>query len=178
MDRQELEDVVWELPSIQQSGIDFDVIESMTDAELHELLNPTKPAPVAIEKPAKPARVAKTQLPAPRCTGFEYIERGSRLIRRETWEHWNDAGSWTTVENVTCGNRVQWNGRTVSASIVLHWLRTGETVKRVPRVAAKRFRGVVRVGETVKHVGYFSTAEERDRAVMMAKLGIYPNGAK
>jgi len=75
------------------------------------------------------------------------------------------------VVRVHCGERVQWRGRTVSASIVLHWLRSGEIVARVPR-EAKPFRAVVRVGGKVKHLGRFATEAERDTAVFSFRLGV------
>ena len=43
---------------------------------------------------------------------------------------------------------------------------------------AKRHRAVVRRGREVVHLGYFATQEERDTAVGLAKLGIFPNGSK
>lgn len=182
MTRTELEDLVWELPSIKESGVDFDFIESMTDAELRELLNPAKREPVAIEsvKIEEPAKVARIRFPAPRCISFEYVERDGRLKRLETWEHQNAGGKWNTSIETPCGAQVQFEGRRVSASIVLHWLRTGEMVKRAPRANAKPFRASIRVGGRVVHLGYFSTIAERDAARDKARfnlsLGLNPLG--
>lgn len=180
MTRTELEDLVWELPSIKESGVDFDFIESMTDAELRELLNPAKREPVAIEKPEEPAKVARIRFPAPRCVAFEYVERDGHLKRLETWEHQNAGGKWTQTLEVLCGGRVTFEGRVVSASIVLHWLRTGEMVKRAPRANAKPFRASIRVSGRVVHIGYFSTVTLRDAARDKARfnlsLGLNPLG--
>lgn len=180
MTRTELEDLVWELPSIKASGVDFDFIEQMTDAELRDLLKPAKPEPVEIEKPEEPAKVARIRFPAPRCVAFEYVERDGRLKRLETWEHQNAGGKWNTSIETLCGGRVTFEGRVVSASIVLHWLRTGEMVKRAPRANAKPFRASIRVGGRVVHLGYFATVAERDAAREKARfnlsLGLNPLG--
>ena len=177
MTRTELEDLVWKLPSIKESGVDFDFIESMTDTELREMLNPAKREPVAIDKPVKVARI---RFPAPRCVSFEYVERDGRLKRLETWEHQNAGGTWTTSIETPCGGRVTFKGRVVSASIVLHWLRTGEMVKRAPRANAKPFKCVVRANGKPLHIGYFSTVAERDAARDKARfnlsLGLNPLG--
>jgi hypothetical protein len=169
MNRTELEDLVWELPSIKASGIDFDQIESMTDSELLALLRPVTIEPVATEKPT---RSVKQRFPAPRCASFEYIERAGRLKRLETWEHQNAGGTWVETIEAPCGAQVLFEGRRVSASIVLHWLRTGERVKRAPRATVKPFRAMVRVGALVKHLGYFATVEEKEAAVFAHRLGL------
>ena len=180
MTRTELEDLVWELPSIKQSGVDFEYIESMTDAELRALLKPAKPEPIEPAPIEKPTRSVKLRFPAPRCVRFEYMERDGRLKRLETWEHKNAGGTWTQTIESFCGKRVTFEGRVVSASLVLHWLRTGETVKRVPRANAKPFRASIRVGRRVIHLGYFATVAERDAARDKARfnvsLGLDPLG--
>lgn len=172
MNRTELEEAVWQLPRIQESGIDFAELESMTDSELLALLGHKKPP-----KKEKPKREPVKRYPAPRCVSFEYVEREGRLMRLEKWQHWGAGGSWFSTVAAPVGKRVQWQGRTVSASLVLHWVRTGEMVQRVPR-AAKPFRGLVRVAGRLVHLGYFATVEERAEAVGLAKLGIFPNGSK
>jgi hypothetical protein len=180
MTRTELEDLVWELPSIKASGVDFDFIEGMTDTELRDLLKPAKPEPVEIEKPEEPAKVARIRFPAPRCVAFEYVERDGRLKRLETWEHQNAGGTWTDTIEVVCGGRVTFEGRVVSASLVLHWLRTGELVKRAPRANAKPFRASIRVSGRVVHLGYFATIAEcdaaREKARFNLSLGLNPVG--
>lgn len=180
MTRAELEDLVWELPSIKESGVDFEFIQDMTDAELRELLNPAKPKPVKIDKPEETAKGARIRFPAPRCVAFKYVERDGRLKRLETWEHQNAGGTWKTSIETPCGAQVQFEGRRVAASIVLHWLRTGEIVKRAPRGKAKPFKCVVRVNGKPVHIGYFSTIAERDAARDKARfnlsLGLDPVG--
>lgn len=180
MTRTELEDLVWQLPSIKASGVDFDFIEEMTDAELHDLLKPAKREPVEIEKPEEPAKVARIRFPAPRRVAFEYVERDGRLKCLETWEHQNAGGKWTQTLEISCGAQVQFEGRRVAASLVLHWLRTGEMVKRAPRANAKPFRASIRVSGRVVHLGYFATVAERDAAREKARfnlsLGLNPLG--
>lgn len=173
MNRTELEEAVWQLPRVQESGIDFAELESMTDSELLALLGHKKPP-----KKEKPKREPVKRYPAPRCVSFDFAEREGRLVRLEKWQHWGAGGSWFSTVTAPVGKRVQWQGRTVSASLVLHWVRTGETVKRAPREAVKPFRALVRVAGKLRHVGYFATEAERAEAVALAKLGIFPNGLK
>lgn len=173
MNRADLEETVWKLPRIQESGIDFADIEDMTDSELYALLGQKKPQ----NKPKPSKREPVARYPRPRCVSSEFVEIDGRLMRREKWERVGPFGVSHEFINAPVGNRVQWRGRTVAASIVLHWLRTGEVVARVPRTV-KPFRGVVRVGGRVVHLGYFATEAERAEAVALAKLGIYPTGLK
>lgn len=170
MNRTELEEAVWQLPRIQESGIDFAELESMSDSELLALLDHKKRP-----KKEKPKREPVKRYPAPRCVSFEYTERDGRLMRLETWQHQNAAGIYFTEHVAPTGAQVTFNGRRVSSSLVLHWVRTGELVQRVPR-AAKPFRGLVRVAGRLVHLGYFATKEERDAACGLAKLGIFPLG--
>jgi len=93
------------------------------------------------------------------------------LMRCESWRHFASDGSVTSRDIfVPVGSRLMWRGRVVSASIVLHWLRTGEVVARVPRADKKPFRAIVRDGAKTKHIGYFATEGERDAAILNYRL--------
>lgn len=167
MNREQLEDAVY-----AKTSHDMDLIESLTDSQLRELLNLSEPV-----KPAEPEPLPKIikapikQSPAVARCGFEYVEHESHLHRVE---HFTSGAS----VRVACGDRVQFQGRTVAASIVLHWLRTGEIVKRVPRV--KKIKAAIRVGGRVIHLGRFDSREAVEAAKTAAKfrisLGLSPIG--
>lgn len=144
-----------------KTTLDFDQLELLTDSQLRELLGldnePAKP-----EKQIKPAAPSK---PKPLMIGYEFIEHDGALYRIETWQ----TGTVEQRLRVKCPQTVKFNGRSVSASIVLHWLRTGEIVKRVPR-ARKTWQAAVREGAKVVHLGRFATREERDAAVLTYRL--------
>jgi hypothetical protein len=144
-----------------KTDLDFDQIEQLSDTKLREMLGLT----VEPVKPEKPVRdVAPRTKPV--MTGFEFVEHEGTLHRIETWTH----GLTDQRLRIRCGATVRFDGRTVSASIVLHWLRTGELVKRVPR-GRKTWQAAVRVDGKVKHLGRFATVEERDAAVFAFRLG-------
>jgi len=151
-----------------KTSLDFDQIEQLNDNQLRDLLGlttePEKPA-----KHEKPGRDAAHKI-KPVMTGFEFVEHDGALHRVETWL----TGSIEQRVRVRCGATVRFEGRSVSASIVLHWLRTGELVKRVPR-ARKTWQAAVRDGGRVVHLGRFATREERDAAVLMYRLGKPPS---
>lgn len=157
MNRKSLIELVY-----QRTDLDADVIDRLTNNELREILR-MPPIDYDAPPPERKRRAIRPRAVPPKLTSFEFIDNGV-LLRRETF---ND----DTVANVKCGARVQFEGRTVSASIVLHYLRTGERVARVPR-EAKPFRAVVRVGATVKHLGRFATEAEKDAAVFSFRLGV------
>lgn len=172
MNRTELEETVWQLPRVQESGIDFVELENMTDSELLALLGHKRPP-----KKEKTKREPVKRYPAPRVS-FSFVVEDDRLWRLEKWQHIGPAGNYCTEHLIACGKRVQWEGRTVSSSLLRHFLTTGEWVKRAPKVDAKPLRGLIRVNGKLRHVGYFATKEERDAACGLAKLGIFPNGLK
>ena len=105
--------------------------------------------------------------------GERYEVRGGVLVHVESWRVSNDAGYDVREYVQRCGERVLFEGRTRSASIVAHYLTTGEWVKRIPK--PRRIRAVVRDGARVVHLGYFATVEERDAAIFAHKLGITPS---
>ena len=139
---------------------DFDMLEMMTDAQLHQMLNPE---PEKQEKPAKPAKPTRrrTIKEAPRRESWQYVEHGGKLHRLE---HWSDGGEY----RVQCGDRVRFEGRTVSAAVVLHWVRTGEWVKRAPR-ASKTIQAAIWVDGRTMHLGRFATIEEAQAAKNAAR---------
>jgi hypothetical protein len=157
MTRQQLEDLVY-----AETGADFDLIENMTDAQLRDILEPSTTAtPATKAKPAPPVLL-----------DAELIEHNGHLCRRLTYSH----GPACIVRT---GERVQFEGRTVSAALVLHYLRTGERVARLPRVV-KRHQAAIRHNGRVIHLGRFATEAEavaaRDAARLRVSLGLNPLG--
>lgn len=170
MTREELEDLVWELPSVRHSQIDFPEIQRMSDQQLKELLAGTTNLTKESKRVIRPFRQPRS---TSRLLSVDYIEQNGELMRSEIWM----SGAATHQVVRRCGKRVYWRGRTISASILLHYLRTGEIVQRVPKpVGLKPYRAVVRINGKAKHLGYFATQEARDEAVALAKLGIFPSG--
>ena len=162
--------------AFQQTELDGDVIDGLTDTQLLELLGlqPAEPvAPVAPVEPSKPAkprkrRARKQYVKAPKIERADFvIGKGETLVRKMTL-------SDESITYVRCGERVTFQGKQVSASIMLHWLKTGDWVDRAPRTA-KPFRAVVREGRTVKHIGRYATEEERNSALVNYHLGFVPN---
>ena len=165
MNREQLEDAVY----AKYDKLDMSDIESLTDNQLHEMLGHTKRAEP--EDPVKKGRSVKIHKAAIEKLGFDYVEHLGRLHRVE---HFSAGAS----VRVLCGKRVQFEGRMVAASIVLHWLRTGELVKRVPRVP--KIKAAIRVGKRVFHLGRFETREElqaaKDAAKFRILMGLPPIG--
>lgn len=159
--------------AFQQTELDGDVIDGLTDTQLLELLGLQPVAPVAPVEPSKPAkprkrRTRKPHVIAPKIERVEFvIGKGETLVRKMTL-------SDESITYVRCGDRVTFQGKQVSASIVLHWLKTGDWVDRAPKIA-KPYRAVVREGRTVKHIGRYATEQERDSALVNYQLGFVPN---
>ncbi len=165
MNHEQLVELAFALPEL--SHLDFDVIDALPDSKLRELLNMREPAPLVERK----VRQKKLRKKPPVCMGVELVERDGRLMRCESWRHFASDGSITSRDIfVPVGSRLMWRGRVVSASIVLHWFRTGEVVARVPRADKKPFRAIVRDGAKTKHIGYFATEGERDAAILNYRL--------
>lgn len=170
MTRDELMEAAYNL-----TGADFDLIEGMTDAQLRDILEPSTTATPAPEKP-KPSTTAtpatKPKPAPPVLLDSELIEHNGHLCRRLTYSH----GPACIVRT---GERVQFEGRTVSAALVLHYLRTGERVARLPRVV-KRHQAAIRHNGRVIHLGRFATEAEavaaRDAARLRVSLGLNPLG--
>lgn len=149
-ERLKLEDAVCD-----KYGLDVSEVEHLSDAELAALLKGQKEEPEKQEKPA-PITRRRTIKEAPRRESWQYVEHGGKLCRLE---HWSDGGEY----RVQCGERVRFEGRTVSAAVVLHWVRTGEWVKRAPR-ASKTVQAAIRIDGRVMHLGRFATIEEAQAA--------------
>ena len=168
MNREQMEDAVF-----AKTDLDMSVIEGFTDSQLQELLGTNKPAETVEPKQPRPQieKPSKSVL-----TGFEFVEHENELHRVETWVQ---SGAESKVR-VKCASTVRFQGRTVAASIVLHWLRTGEIVKRVPRVKVKRFQAAIRHDGRVVHLGRFDSREAVEAAKTAAKfrisLGLSPIG--
>ena len=185
--RETLEDRVFDLPLMRErypSTVERDmIVRNMSDDELQETLTVSQleqvesnPEPVSSPKPVQTHNSEKRTKRVKRVkTGESFIEKDGQLYRRETWSIVDSFGNvhrdW---HDYLCGHRVRWDGRLVSASIVLHWLRTGERVKRVPSTDAKTYRAVVWHEGKTRHLGYFATEAERDAAVFSFKLGLTP----
>lgn len=160
--------------------IDMDVIESMTDQDLRELL--AKDEPAKPEQPIEPRQqfykpvVAKVE---PQTLDEAFAVSNGRLMRRIVTRHTLGQFASETVHLAPTGDRVRFAGRLYRSSHLLHWLQTGQWVTRMSRAkAAPRFKAQVRIGAKVLHLGYFASKEERDAAVFAYKLGIFPNGSK
>jgi len=153
------------------TGADFDLIEGMTETQLRDILEPSTTATPA-PRPPKPSaqRVAKPAPPV--LLETELIDHNGHLCRRLTYSH----GPACIVRT---GERVQFEGRTVSAALVLHYLRTGERVARLPRVA-KTHQAAIRHNGRVLHLGRFASKAEavaaRDAARLRVSLGLNPMG--
>ena len=163
--REQLEDRAYD-----KTGADMDLIEGMTDAQLLHILGLSDtPAP----KKPKPSTTATKPKPAPPVLlETELIEHNGHLCRRLTYSH----GPACIVRT---GERVLFEGRTVSAALVLHYLRTGDRVARLPR-ASKRHQAAIRHNGRVIHLGRFATEAEavaaRDAARLRVSLGLNPMG--
>lgn len=167
MNREQLEDAVY-----AKTAHDMNLIESFTDSQLREILGFNEPVKLAEPEPVKQKLKAprRQSIAVDRC-GFEYVEHEGCLHRVE---HFTSGAS----VRIACGDRVQFEGRTVSASIVLHWLRTGEMVKRVPRV--RKIKAAIRHNGRVIHLGRFDSREAvqaaKDAAKFRISLGLSPIG--
>ena len=190
-ERNALEDRLWAMPEVKQIEPDDNqrgfMLEDMTDEELISLadrLGQAQQERAREVEQVKPERepVKRSRERAPRVkriesikTGEKFIEKGGKLYRRETWASADLSGNEAErFLDIPCGQRVRWEGRLVSASIVLHWLRTGDVVKRLPRDDAKPYRARIRSGGRLVHLGYFATEAERDAAIFSFKLGLTP----
>jgi hypothetical protein len=156
-----------------------DWLESLTNQELLEILQeneePEKPKPIKRPKPEEPKKPLVIQ---PRTMREAFLLVDGRLMRRTVamvQEMDRNGKYWKQVEHlVLCGERAKWNGRTYYSSIVMHYLKTGELVSRVPNEpVAPRYRARVRNNGKLVHLGYFASLEERDAAVFAYNLGIF-----
>lgn len=166
----ELVELVFNLPHFAE--IDFDTIDTMPDTKLREILNIPEPiAQVTPIRKNKRGRLPKIKIRKPEMVDCVFIEKNGQLHKRETWRRYFVDSRWSDdTFDIPCGARVMWEGRTVSAGLVLHWLRTGEKLIRLGK-ERRPYRARVRgEGGALVHLGYFATAEERDSAVLSFKL--------
>lgn len=163
IDREALEDAVIDM----YPAIDMDAVEMLSNDQLVNMLQMKqgKRESVVSVKPVKvKARWVKVT--------SSYQVRNGMLVFVELWR---SPGGVEHEHIAESGARVVYEGRTMSASILKHYLITGEWVKRVPK--PKKHRAVVRVGQKVMHLGYFATQSERDAAVLSHKLqNVSPSG--
>lgn len=160
--RETLEDKVYDL----YPELDMTDIQRMTDNQLMEMVNlkmafrNDQPKPV---KPVKPIAAKWLKV----YSGFEV--RDDQLVLVETWR--KNGIDHEKIE--PCKNRVTYKGKQVSASILKHYLLTGEWIKRVAK-PSKPFKAVVYSNGKALHLGYFATMEQKESAIFAFKLGIVP----
>jgi hypothetical protein len=166
--RESLEDKVYDL----YSELDMSDIQQMTNKELTDLINlkmvlrNDRPETIKYTKPAVLKWIKVNAV---------YEVRNDQLVFVETWRK-NGIDS-ERIE--TCKTRVTYEGKQVSASLLKHYLVTGEWVKRMVK-PSKPFKAVVYANGKSLHLGYFATLEERDAAIFAYKhrnnLNVSPNG--
>lgn len=176
LNRQALEDAVYD----SYRDMDMSSIQRMPDAKLQWLLD-EKRTKRDIKKQDRIEQVKPPKLPKPDPAKWEKLSaafevRDGVLVHVERWLVTSSEGQSGREYVQRCGERIWYEGRSRSSSIVRWYLLTGEWVRRIPK--PQRFRAVVREGKRTKHLGYFASAEERDAAVFAWRLGIYPNGLK
>jgi len=158
--RETLEDKVYDL----YPELDMTDIQRMTDNQLMEMVNLKMALRNDQPKPAKPVKpIAAKWLKV--YSGFEV--RDDQLVLVETWR--KNGIDHEKIE--PCKNRVTYEGKQVSASILKHYLSTGEWIKRVAK-PSKPFKAVVYSNGKTIHLGYFATVEQKESAIFAFKLGI------
>lgn len=169
MNRETLEDAIFDA----YPELDMSDIEDMSLEELERLLM-LKQKPKAEPKPQEPIKPRRDALIVERITPDTITEafavKNGRLMRRMIYRRTIAGMSGESVRLFSVGERVRFAGTVYRSAHVLHFLLTGEWVTRKAREKVKRYRGRVRVGEKLIHLGYFSTEQERDAAVLMYRL--------
>ena len=164
--REALEDKVYDL----HAELDMTEIQRMSDAHLMGLINLSRPNNQSLldqpkqTKQSKPARVtiAKWQK-----VSAAYEVRDGQLCMVEQWRK-----NGIISEKVElCKTRVTYDGKQVSASILMHYITTGEWIKRLVK-PAKPFKAVVYANGKTMHLGYFATLDQKEAAIFAFKLGI------
>jgi hypothetical protein len=167
MNREALEDAVYDLyPSIEMYQI-----EKMEIGKLQWMLDLKQGK---YQSPASKPQTVKQSKPVTICEkiGSTYEIRDGELVHVETWRTSNAAGQTIREYLRQPGARVLFEGRTVSASLLKHYLLTGEMVSRVPK-PRKPYRAQIRKGARVIYLGRYATIEDRDAAIFAYKLGIF-----
>lgn len=160
--REALEDKVYDL----HPELDMTDIQRMTDNQLMELVNLKIALRNDQPKPSKPVKPIAAKWRKVH-SGFEI--RNDQLVLVETWR--KNGIDHEKVE--PCKPRVTYEGKQVSASILKHYLLTGEWIKRVAK-PSKPFKAVVYSNGKSLHLGYFATLEQKNDAIFAFKLGIVP----
>lgn len=97
------------------------------------------------------------------------------IFRLETIHPTGERFIQETEHLTPCGNRARFANRTYTAKLIKHYLITGELLERVPRIKTQpRFKAQIRLGKTVRHIGYFPTLEERDAAIRAYRSTLLP----
>ena len=164
--REALEDKVYDL----HAELDMTDIQRMSDAQLMELINLSRPnnrSMVDQPKPAKVARAARVTIAKWQKVSAAHEVRDGQLCMVEQWRK----NGIVSEKIEPCKPRVTYEGRQVSASILMHYLTTGEWVKRLVK-PAKPYKAVAYVNGKTVHLGYFATLEQKDAAIFAFKLGI------
>jgi hypothetical protein len=152
-EKQELEDRV----ALLLGDGDYD---TWTTAELRQALANLQgrrsiPAPRSPLPASRPSALAWS---AP-----DYFVRDGVLMARRVA---TDSIGRVHLQDTRAPQRVVYDGRTMTASVLRRYLMTGSWSKG----PTKPFRAVVRDGAKTKHLGYFATVEERDAAVLTWRL--------
>lgn len=171
--KQALEDVVFDL----YPSLDMVDIEHMDEQTLHFMIEARRDNQ-SVLVPQKPRRAKIIKKPKPRWEKISVTHevREGVLLQVDKWRMMDTDGPRFQEYTRPCGVQVRHDGRLMSASILRHFLITGDWVKRVPK--PNRYRAVIRIGARVIHLGYYPSKDERDAAVGLAKLGIFPSGSK
>ena len=164
--REALEDKVYDL----YSELDMGDIQRMTDEQLTNLVNLTRPNNRSLPdqpKQVKQSKLARVTIARWQKVSAAYEVRDGQLFMIEQWRK-----NGIISEKVEpCKSRVTYDGKQVSASILRHYLITGEWIKRLVK-PAKPFKAVVYANGKTVHLGYFATLEQKDAAIFAFKLGI------
>lgn len=161
--RESLEDKVYDL----YSEMDMGDIQRMTDNQLTNLID----LKMALRNgQPKPAKEPKPDKPKWQKVSATHEVRDNQLMLVEKWRIVNAFGPTTQERLTVCGVRTMYDGRMVASSLLMHYLTTGEWIKRIPKPA--KHRAIVRIGKKVMHLGYFATLEQKEAAIFAFKLGI------
>lgn len=164
--REALEDKVYYL----HTELDMTDIQRMTDEQLTNLVNLSRPNNRSMgdqPKQVKEPKLARVTIAKWQKVSAAYEVRDGRLCMVEQWRK-----NGIVSEKVEpCKTRVTYEGKQVSASILMHYLLTGEWIKRISK-PGKPFKAVVYANGKTMHLGYFATLAEKDAAIFAFKLGI------
>jgi hypothetical protein len=160
VNREALEDAVYDL----YPDLGMNDIERMETGKLQWLIDVREGKHIIpnlkTSKPAKPKTICEKIVST-------YEIRNGELMHIEKWR----TGQIIREYSQQPANRVSYESRMVSASLLKHYLLTGDWVKRVPK-PRKPYKAQIRKGSKVIYLGSFVTVEERDAAIFAYKLGI------